>query len=467
MKKFLFFIGLFAIAFLLENKIYSFDTCPECDFSNSILSIKPEDVRYLLYLYYQNVFEKANVRCSIGEFRIVDSSGTVKRLYWELDATLATAANFVRRRPGGLGLLSLLGQAQNGEDQILTSAAKTESFVYTPHSTLKFFRELSLGVPCGTTPRNLPEDANALRCDELPFWLGIDSAILNRNEWVIQLISESTGSVLAVLDSVGFVPNGSNDWGIPYGTNPLRMNHTRQLPDEYAGESVYIRVSVRQFGPTSCGMLFDVETSRINYSAYREYGICCDKYGVIGQSCKFSLQKLDYYYYQKVVEYLDSIVAANNRPPKSWELPPMYFFDRDSSYGARILDRYFERDSTGRGWVIWDNEEPLGKKPIYGTPLESQSSRKALLNVGTFVSKSGNELTLTLKFNSNYSVGSATIEIFDFRGNRVITSKGCFIPKGYSESTLHLPGDLLAKGIYLLVIKNIYGIVFSDKFIIW
>lgn len=461
MKKILFFIGLlFTIHFLLENKIYSFGNCPDCDFSNSILSIKPDDARYLTYLEYQNAFDNADVRCSIGEFRIIDSSGTIKRLFWEFDTTKldTTFENAYQRAPG---FFSLLGQTQTGEDQILTSVAKTESFVYTPHSTLKFYRELSLGVYCSTIRRE--PDTNLLSCDELPFWLGVDNAILDTSEWVIQLVNESSGAILAVLDSVGFMPNGSNDLGIPYGTNPTRMNQIRQLPDEYAGERVYIRVSVRRFGPTPYGMFFNIGTSRINMSSFREYGVCCEH---SGDSCNFNLYKLDHYYYQKVIEYLDSIVAANNRPPKTWELPPMYFFDQDSNYTDKILDRYFERDSISHSWLVWDTEEPLGKKSVYETPFESQISKRAGLNASIFVSElSETELVLTLKFNSEYYISNSNIEIFDFQGNRIMSWKGLTIPKGGSETKLSLSNNF-AKGIYLLVIKNASGIIYSDKFLI-
>lgn len=466
MKKFLFFIGLiFAISFPLGSKGYSFNNCPDCDFSNSIISINPENDRYLTYLEYQNVFDSADVRCSIGEFRIIDSSGTIKRLFWKFDTTkLDTSyANSYKRRSG---IYSLLGQTQLGEDQILSSVAKTESFVYASHSTLKFFRALSLGVPCGVVQRE--PDTNLLSCDDLPFWLGVDNAILDTSEWVIQLISETTGSVLAVLDSVGFMPNDTNDLGIPYGTNPTRMNQTRQLPDEYAGERVYIRVSVRRYGPTPYGMFFNIGTSRINMSSFREYGICCN--GEPDYSCNFDIRKFDYYYYQKVIEYLDSIVAVNNRPPKTWELPPLFFIDRDSSYPAKILDRYFERDPSG-GWLVWDynDSQPSGKKPVYEreVPWESQESRTAGLSGSIFVSKNGKELILTLKLNSNYHISNSVIEIFDFRGNRVISSKAHSIAKGYSEITLRLPDDFITKGTYLLVVKDTYGILFSDKFLVW
>ncbi|MCX7879196.1 MAG: hypothetical protein N2517_00860 [Ignavibacteria bacterium] len=449
------FFCLYLIVFLALVNNTNSKACPDCDTSKFILAIYPENLPYLVYGNFMNVFDTCNVSMKIGEFRIKDSFGTSSRLFLEIDSNLLSLEHpNVFLGEGGQGYL--LGVSQRGEDSILSSVLKTNVFKYSANSKLLFFRQLRAGIKCLEEPEQ--QDTTLHRCPDIPpLFLLNKYCIHDTSEWVVQLIDASNHHLLAVLDSVGFLPNGECPYGIAYGTNPYRMNQERSLPNEFANKDVYIKISVRRFGPTLYGMLFNIIVSRLNFSSIYEYNELCD---FLQYSCKFDLKWFDNFYFNKVISYLDSIVSVNNRPPYQDELPLWYFFDIDSNYTTRIYNRYYPFDSSVGGWVIPPRMDQINIGKANFNDFNTNTKSKIILSeVKSRLINNHINLELHFKFkpslpSSEFKLQKPKVEIYNLTGQIVYSAN--------FEDTIILPYNplnikldkILPKGSYLLVIST-------------
>ncbi|MGC8957961.1 MAG: hypothetical protein ACP5LT_09100 [Candidatus Kapaibacteriota bacterium] len=293
------------------------------------------------------------------------------------------------------------------------------------------------------------------------------NCILDTSEWVVQLVRASDNQVLWTIDSVGFLPNNNCPYAIAYGIQPYRINHIRNLPDEFSGIDVYIRISIRRWGPTTFGMLLAPVVARANLSAFQEYAECDSIYRVLGYKCKFDWKRFNHFYYEKVVEYLDSIVAAKNRQPLLEELPPnLYFMFSDSNYTAKIFNRYYQYDTTHHIWKIPSDSTESGLLPRSFDPsnfsnnfiINDSKEKYTIKNIE--VSHEGNKTVLKIIISqriyrfpeqkeserSEFSANLYTIE-----GALINTQKYQVRNGGDIEMTLIASGRL-AKGVYFVTI---------------
>lgn len=447
-------VWTFIIFFLLASN--NLKSCPECDTSKFITSVYPENYNYLRYAFYQNVFDTCNVSMTVGEFRIKDSTGQITRIYPIFD-TILLSLEHPNTYIGDYGS-HLLGVSTSGVDTILSEVFKTKSFQYQKNSKLLFFRELRAGIKCLPNYSD-PSDTLLNDCPDIPriFWLE-KYCIPDTSEWVIQVVDAITNQVLFIIDSVGFLPNRNCPFAIAYGTNPFKMNHERDLPNEFVNREVYIKVSVRRYGPTPFGMLFNPVISRLNSSAVKEYVDECNN---SEYSCNFDHKKFDYYYYKKVVEYLDSIVSSQGRPPYSDEIPLLYFFDIDSNYIAKIYNRYYTYDSSLKGWLIPPRDTTPKFIPFSDNSLLQQQS---IIIQKVDVKENNGSITLSISiknkensmFDKNVNLTNVQIEIFNIKGEKILSKELESIKLNNSSTTvmsINLPGHF-PRGVYFLVLKS-------------
>lgn len=236
----------------------------------------------------------------------------------------------------------------------------------------------------------------------------------------------NTHQVLCAIYSVGFLPNGNCPYAIAYGTNPFKMNHERELPYEFANREVYIKFSVHRYEPTPYSMFFKPTSSRLNLSTVHEYVEECE---YSGYSCNFDRKKFDYYYYKKICEYMDSIVAATGRKPYLEEIPMYYFPDIDSNYMSKIMDRYYNRhyDSTTGQWYWYIPPKTYASRII--STGESRYNEKSTIVVDKirFIDNSSTStLTIKLKLNNpltqkNFIIKDLVLELYNLQGQHILT----------------------------------------------
>ncbi|ROL57909.1 hypothetical protein D9V84_04115 [Bacteroidetes/Chlorobi group bacterium Naka2016] len=441
--------------------IYS--QCVECDTSKFILSIKPEDSNFLYYGLFQNIFDSCGVSYEIGEFRIVDTTGVETRVYLEFDTSIVNDNSPYVYKSETNPYWGILGCPSQGIDTLLSSVLRTRIFVYPPNSRIRFYRVLQAYRNCDVVKK----DTNISYCDDQfpnfnPFFLvEKNNCIVDTSEWVLYLVRASDNQIIAVLDSVGFFPNGSCPYVPVYGTNPLKMNQERVLPNQFANEPVLIKLSVRRYGPSPFGMFFNPTHGRINSSSIREYDATngCE----FGFKCNFKMSWFENYYYHKVIEYLDSISIAKNRPPFMYELPELWFFDNNSNYIDSILGRYFPYDSDNH--IYFDTlcreqyNYSSGRFPPWEpSPLGLPSEEKFVID-NIVASSTVNNFELRLKVNETNRVWAegetltdCQIKIYNYSGG-LIYSKGNVDLKLNTWVTLTIPYKL-SRGVYLITIYN-------------
>ncbi|MGB9856477.1 MAG: hypothetical protein ACPLKS_08085 [Caldisericum exile] len=457
-KTLLIFFSLFALLI----SISLFCQCPECDTSNFILSIKPEDSDYLYYGLFQNIFDSCGVSYEIGEFRIVDATGSIRRIYLEFDSTIVSDDSPYKYENETSPFVGILGSPTKGIDTILSSVLKTQIFIYPPNSKIRFYRVLEAYKNCDVVKR----DTNLSYCDEIPnissfFLIEKNNCIIDTSEWVLYLIRASDGQIITIIDSVGFLPNQNCPFAPAYGTNPYRMNQEIDLPNQFANEPVYIKLSVRRYGPSPFGMFFNPTHGRVSSSSIREYDATngCE----FGYKCNFKISWFEHYYYRKVIEYLDSIAIVKNRPPCMSEVPELWFFSKDSNFVDRILSRYFQYDSVNNFYYNTfcrdQYDSILGRFP----PPEAFTFNKTpkdnifISNLITQMKENSFELKLKVTSVSPLSIKDGELtncqfNIYNYYG-KLLFSKNNLNLKLETWETLTIPFKL-ARGVYLVTISN-------------
>lgn len=429
------FISL--IYFIFSYPLELSSECPECNYSEALLGITPENSAFLWYFTYYNIFDSVSVECQIGEFSY-EHNGVKNKIIPRIDPIFSTS--FWR----------ILGQNQPGEDTILTQLVRTENFIYSQNSKINFYRALSVGISCGSVFP--PIDTNAYYGDDRKFWVGNLGSILDTSEWVIQLMDAATNQVLWTIDSVGIGTNYDSPVAKLYGTNPKKMNHSRDLPNEFAGDTVYIRVSARRYGPTPYGMWLYATPSKFSLSSFYEYveNDCLIPFF----KCNFDYQNFERYYFGKLVEYLDSLVESRGQPLKFSDLPSnTTWINRglsDSLY-SRYFDKIPLNDSTFY-WVERSNELP---RVGVLEKLEKNSVLKSKTNESLSLSYIYDAKSNSLILQSNKKYENCTIRAYNLLGEKIWEFSAFSIIEGLNR--LNLPGKIIGGKFAIIHIIDLNG----------
>jgi hypothetical protein len=444
MKKIQFILVAFLSFVFLTSHQRLLSECPECNYSRALLDITPENSRFLWYFTFYNIFDSASVECTIGEF-YVENNGIKTKCFPYLEPSLR------------LCNWKILGQSAPGEDTILTQVAKTLNFTYRPNSRVIFFRELVVGIPCGLNPP--PRDTNRYYGDDANFWVAFPGVILDTSEWVIQLVDANTNEVLWTIDSVGIATNYDSPIARYYGTNPIRMNQIRDLPNEFAGDTVYIRISTRRYGPTPFGMWLYLSPISYSLSTFREYGKDCY---FPGHACNFDYDDFERnYYFPRLIEYLDSVVAARGGPLKFEDLPGKQFWASGDLLDS-LYTRYFNKWYINDTMYFWvergDSIAPrIGIWPSREGPTKTLTSPD-----GTKITYFYDAETKTFVFRSNARLENCRIKVFNLLGNLLWESQSFQISEGINKVVF--PSSIIPNGVAIIQIIDSEGsIVFSGK----
>lgn len=412
--------------------------CPPCDYSKALLGITPENSRFLWYFHFFNVFDSVDVEATYGEFQIVRNN-EMRKVNFKIDQFFES--NNWR----------ILGQEEVGEDRILSGVARTEPFVYDSASKLQFFRLLTAGISCSATP---PIDTNANKIQDAPFWVGYVGVVLDTSEWVVQLMDKETERVLASLDSVGISTNYNSPYANVYGTNPRITKVEVDLPDEFAGREVYLRISTRRYGPTPLGMWVYVTPSKFSLSTFYDYnnGECIIPWA----KCAFDYTDFEVYYLGKLIEYLDSLVASQNRPLRFEDLPSdrrwlgVHSHLLDSLY-SRYFDKFFIND-TNYVWI----ERGSGQNYRKCENLNKFSGLNEVGKLDVFY----NEISKCILLKSTHNISNCKVKIYNLSGRKIWESKNYDIVKG--ENTICLP-KIAPQVLVLQIQKDDYSTLLVTK----
>ncbi len=215
--------------------------------------------RWLWYIQLQNAFDSCAVEYEFGEVAVLDSSSA---------ALVYIRIPYREVGYGGSQTYPKQGIRTIGIDTLLEKECTTFPFTVPAHGKVRFYRNLSAVLYCDTTiqtphrgepyPLTRPINTVDRRWILYPGWNP------DQSEFVIQLVSESDGRILWVLDSIGVLPNPDSAKPVRYGIEPDRRVCERTFPPSVWGARAYLRISPRRYGPTPYGM---VMTKRMAFIA--------------------------------------------------------------------------------------------------------------------------------------------------------------------------------------------------------
>ncbi|MFW6222400.1 MAG: hypothetical protein ACOC3T_02185 [Bacteroidota bacterium] len=331
MKKILLFVLLLA-AYLPVKA--------DCDTLHTRYAVSPEDQKYLTYLHYNNTFDSASTTYKIGEIRTISGNDTAYHNihYYYFDYQM------------------LVGIPDQGVDTLLQQFGHTEDLTYSDGAKLKFYRLLNCDQLCGEEFDPEGDDIGGTGDWRADYWRVGRGTVLDRTEWVLQMVDAQTDSVLAVLDSVGVAPNPNSALAQRYGTDPDYANHEADLPEQYENRRIYLRISPRRYGPTPYGMDMNFITIPASLSTY--YEISPNGFKKTTSQCDSLLREK---FFDYLIDYCDSMFV--NYGHLGGGLQFAVFAEGKDSI---INNRYFNIDTVLEGGqIIWKlKAPPYGKKRL-------------------------------------------------------------------------------------------------------
>ncbi|MCX7880338.1 MAG: T9SS type A sorting domain-containing protein [Ignavibacteria bacterium] len=402
---------LVSLFFVFTSNQISYAECPPCNYSQALLSIGKENSKFLWYFTFYNIFDSVFVKATFGEF-YVENNGQLEKVYLNIEPMFATSD------------WKIIGQEPTGEDTILTRLTKTKPFIFQPNSKLMFYRQLTAGISCTSNP---PKETNANYGENTPFWVGFPNVILDTSEWVLQLVDAQNNQVLFVLDSVGISTNHSSIFANVYGTNPKRIMQERSLPNEFAGREVYLRISTRRFGPTPLGMWLYAYPSKFSLSTFYEHN---ESSCIIPWfKCNFDYQIFETLYFNKLLEFLDSLAISENRSIRFDDLPPHnYWVNRqlfDSLY-SRYFDKLYIEDSF-YVWMERDDAQSFRKTPSENIINANNENFQVFYE----------PKTKSINLIATKSIENCNINIYNLLGKKILNFKNFDIHQG--SNTISFP----------------------------
>ena len=226
-----------------------------------MVSITRSDRAWLTYANVVNAFDSASVGYVFGEIRVLQSSKS------RLRVSLTPRSGYTN---------TYTGQSVSGYDSELSRQLETDPFVAREGDSIRFFREVSVWMPCvgdySSDPFSSSDMAAVAANPRLRYFgLGAVESILDDSRWCVRLVDAINGEVLATLDSVGIGPNVSSRVAVPYGTEPLETVRTVSLPASSVGRRVRLRVDVYRVGATPVGMTLRFVSHHYSLSSIRSY----------------------------------------------------------------------------------------------------------------------------------------------------------------------------------------------------
>jgi hypothetical protein len=293
-----------------------------------VFNHRVEDRAFLNYYYIWNQFDSSAVLYDFGEVTFFQG---VTRQNIPLSGLVKD-----RERVQGTGA--------QGISTDLQGLTRTEDFSIPGAGKIQWFGQLqSFRSPCngleaqGESP-NRP----------MPNW-----GVVDRTEFVVQLVDSYSGIVLATLDSVGVNPTGAVPPVVDtrYGVEPERARRSATIPAAFTGKTAYVRVSPRRFGPTPYGLILSRYDLWINQSALY------DSTGTTPVSLA-QVAALRDRWFAELLTYCDSAKAQTGWLP---DLEGISF--ADDSHLATFHRRYFNPRLNATGDTLWQERNTLSAAP--------------------------------------------------------------------------------------------------------
>lgn len=174
---------------------------------------------------------------------------------------------------------------------------------------------------------------------------------------------------------------------------------------------MYIRVSTRRYGPTPFGMWLYLYPMKFSLSTFYEYG--ASDCSIPFFKCNFDYQNFERYYYYRLVEYLDSIVAARSQPLSFEDLPSDRLWINHNVHDS-LYSRYFDKLYVNDTAYVWVER---GGSPRVGDWHKSQNNSISTKTFdGLSITYFYDAETKSLLFRSNKKYQNCIAKVYNILG---------------------------------------------------
>lgn len=395
-----------------------FAICSVPAFSQPVIfDYRAEDRDFLNYYYIWNQFDSSVVMYEFGEVTFVNTS----RHNIPLSKIVKDGQQ-------------IQGVGTQGVSTDLELIARTEDFNVPSEGEIQWFGRLqSFRTPCGRLSGGHKDEPNR----PSQSW-----GIVDRTEFVVQLVDAQSGTVIATLDSVGVQPTGAGTSTVDtrYGTNVERVKRSFAIPASYTGTKVYVRISPRRYGPTPFGLTISRYRSWINLSA--EY----DSTGTT-QIPLTQTEVLRDQWFTELIIYCDSVKQQTGWLP---ELQGISF--AKESHLAIFHSKYFTPAVDINGDTVWNeiHTTPISKRSAGNTRIVGAVDVAPLARITSIaphpVVSENISFTLLVGMDMN-----ARLELISLDGKQVGNLWNGSLRVGRLNLTVPIPKEI-PNGSYILVL---------------
>lgn len=385
---------------------------------NMFFALTQADQEWLQYYYLSNPFDSAIVKYHFGEVRLLADGESTR----------------VNLQKWNAPKFEMQGAPGQGENSDLLTYGTTQAFtVPQENGQVEYFRRLQAVGRCipEIPPNGGGNGGSAQEWD-----------ILDRTEFVIQVVRESDGAILGSIDSAGMFPHTIPFENLRYGTDPGSVLHLRALPAAAAGETVFLRISARRYGPSPFGLVISQERQMWNMSAaVNAAGNLVER--VDGNVFDF--------YSAAIFSYCDSVKAATG-----W-LPDYTVFHFSEESGAEFDSRYFTAHVNDDGVTYYKEIPPSNPKQAANRPsfghVVTKTLSPAILG-GIAPNPAHSQVTVTVKA---YLEIHAVLELHNTAGHTLGQVWKGTLNKGENALSVDVSALNLANGTYVLKLEEASG----------
>jgi hypothetical protein len=206
---------------LLISLVFVLAFANSISFEKIINKIGKKD--FLVYNTVTTSFGEAFIEYTIGEYHILNDK---KDMYIQPINLIDASQKFA-------------GDVKLGVDEKTANHLKTGTFTIPQDAKLQFYRNLIIRISNFNFDRHATNYYDYIDCNR--YFTGGINRIKNQQEYQLHLKEYPSKKTIAILDSVGFLPNTKSYHSPPYGTNPKISNIEIDL-SKYAGKYAYLQV---------------------------------------------------------------------------------------------------------------------------------------------------------------------------------------------------------------------------------
>lgn len=424
------------------------------NFKDLIYSVRPDDQRFLRYIYISNNMGTSYVDYRCGEFILQKSNNTRQRVH---------LANALKIRQ------TVRCDSTHGISTNVYPYTRTTAFIVPPDGgSLHYYRTLGLMIGSNETDDITPtwnHEDTLYYAEKQRWWALAAGTVLDRMEFVIEIYNANTNIKCGSFDSIGIMPNNTSKYAIPYGNgNSDPFMHSFTLPSHLYGDTIYLQISPRRWGPTPFGMPVTMEQRVCNLSGLPHETHHWDMPGTLGDS-------IYYENHRRIYHYCDSMIAATCSFPLG--IPGSALFHPAQRPLWHLNDEYYNKyyinlDTLPSGAITRRLKDFCSQKTAPSMKPDWMLFKKVQKDItveNTYPHPSKVNTIYTISLDCKYAISHVRANIYSIGGKYITTLWQGKLDIG--KNIISMNNESLQPGTYTMVFENALDEVFGvNRFIV-